>query len=179
MLSCGTELRGGPEQQTTQIYSYEPDYSVKEKVAKKGSCRDTGLWVTLKWWGSTPITRSHLLNILMEGHPIPHTSLPSPQNILHLPSLFIYETIHKKHSTQHRAFSHTTHPYSAHSHSTCPQSIPQQCWGTVAVGGPLPTYDRWPLTQRQINMNGLGSEGTSISPPLTPVPFLSLSVLLK
>lgn len=101
---------------------------------------------------------------------VPHTLLPSPQNILHLPSLFIYETIHKKHSTQHRAFSHTTHPHSAHSHSTCPQSIPQQCWGTVAVGGPLPTHDRWLLTQRQINMNGLGSEGTSISCPL-PLPL--------
>lgn len=99
---------------------------------------------------------------------VPHTSLPSPQNMLHLPGIFIRNIAYT-----HGAFSHMTH-----SHSTCPHSIPQQCMGSVAGGGEAPpTHDRCPSTQRQVIVNGVGSEGTA-NPPLPP-PFLSLSVLLK
>lgn len=110
------ELRGGPEQQTTQIYSYEPDYSVKEKVAKKGSCRDTGLWVTLRWWGSAPITRSHLLNILMEGHQFltPHFPLHKTYSICLAYSYMRQFIRNIAHNTGH---SHIRHTHTAHTHT--------------------------------------------------------------
>lgn len=140
---------------------------------KKGLCRVrdvTGLWADTQ---VVELCSHHMPSFTEYPYgrtSVPHISLSSLQNMACLPSLLIYETIHKKHSKQtHKAFSHSTHPHSAHSHNTYPHSIPQQCWGTVAVGDLLPPVTD--VSQLRDRSLWLGSEGTSTTIPFLPLPL--------